>query len=742
MSLPEIFRLLAQKWLLLLLVPLVLGASSFYFARDLLVVYSSDTTIYTGIASGYSLTGNASADFNATNNAFDNLVNLITARSTKQEVLCRLLAQDLWDTRRHPDYLSLYRYEDLREYLPATQRQQLTGPTPEVTLENVRTMAEKGSPNAVRKLLDSKNATYSLYALKKLTATHMGSSDLIKLEFESHEPELCRNTLSLVTQVFLAQSKNLRESQTTSVIAYYEAELKRAKTRLDKAEAENLAFNRNNNIINYDAQSHNVATEKEALATQLTETNQQYAGAQAALQAVNRKLGSQQAALLSSRAVIEQRQKLSRLNASLADQQLFGQQDAGGTAEARRLQAEADNAARAIQNNVNTYYQQSTTPAGVPNKELLGEWVQNMVLVESNRAKLGVMNRRREDFEREYQRMAPLGATLKRIAREIELAEKAYLEVLASLNASKATKQNTQLTANLKIVDSPNLPTQPKSNPLLLLVLLSTIGGLVLTAGTVVGLGLLDHTLQTPEKTSQQTGLPVAGLVLANPAAPALRQQMLQQRSLEQLARFLLLKANTAVRPGPFLVGIGSVQAGEGKTMLCQALAAQCHRMGISVLVIYPAGADSGPADEAPTLFYPAETAAVHGWSLEQLLVHAAPRPINGQATSLALHPADNHLAEVPSRPLEQLLAHATPQPTAGQAAPKLVLVEFPALREAALPVGLLRKLGQVLLTVRATRAWRPADRQAVDQLRAATSAPIEVVLTNVTQAHAEAALS
>ncbi|GAA4048117.1 hypothetical protein GCM10022409_38110 [Hymenobacter glaciei] len=706
MSVPELFRLLARKWALLLLVPLVLGASTWFFARELPTAYSSDTTIYTGIASGYSLAGNASADYNATNNAFDNLTNLITARSTKQEVLCRLLAQDLWDTRQHPEYLPLSRYEDLREGLPATQRQQLTASTLEATQEAVRTMAEADNSNAVRKLLDAKNATYSLNALKKLTATHLGFSDLIKVEFESHDPELCQNTLSLVTQVFLSQSKNLRESQTTSVIAYYETELKRAKERLDKAESENLAFNRANNIINYDAQSQNVATEKEALATQLTETNQQYAGAMAALRAVNGKLGSQQSAILSSREVVEQRRKLSQVNASLADQQLFGQQNAEGTAKARQLQAEADAAAQAIQNNVNTYYAQSNTPGGIPNKDLLGEWVQNMVLVESNKAKLAVMDRRRDEFEREYQRMAPLGASLKRIAREIDLAEKNYLAVLANLNASKATQQNTQLTANLKIVDQPNLPAQPKSNPLLLLLLLSTIGGLVLTAGTVAGLGLLDRTLQTPEKASRQTGLPVAGLLLANHAAPTARQQELQQRSLEQLARYLLLKSNTTTAPGPFLVGIGSVQGQEGKTTLCQALATCCHTMGMSVMALYPAGTDGLATGEVPTLYYPAETAAVQAW------------------------------------PLEQLLVHATPRQPAGQPLPKVVLVEFPALREGALPVGLLRQLGQVFLTVSATRAWRPADRQAVDQLRAATPAPIEMVLTGVTEAHAQEAIS
>ena len=102
MSLSDILRLLARKWLLLLLVPLVLSVSTFYFGRHLPKTYSSDTTIYTGIASGYSLTGNAGADFNSTNNAFDNLVNLITARSTKEEVVYQLLATHLWQTSQQP----------------------------------------------------------------------------------------------------------------------------------------------------------------------------------------------------------------------------------------------------------------------------------------------------------------------------------------------------------------------------------------------------------------------------------------------------------------------------------------------------------------------------------------------------------------------------------------------------------------------------------------------------------------
>ena len=195
MSLSEILRLLGRKWMLLLLVPLVLSASTYFFARNLPKIYASDTTIYTGIASGYSLTGNAAAEYTTTNNAFDNLINLITSRSTKEEVVFNLLASHLWDTRNHPEYLAYEEYEDLREKLPASLRQTLTGATREATLENIRNYAKSDNNNAIQRLLKSSNPTYSLTALDMISASRIGSSDLIRLYFESHNPEIARTTL-------------------------------------------------------------------------------------------------------------------------------------------------------------------------------------------------------------------------------------------------------------------------------------------------------------------------------------------------------------------------------------------------------------------------------------------------------------------------------------------------------------------------------------------------------------------
>ena len=698
MSIPEALRLLKRRWPWLLLLPLVLAAATYFFARRQPLVYASDTTLYTGIVSGYSLSGNAEADFNLVNNAYDNITNLATARATKTEALLRLLASHLWRSSRQPALLSIAPTDALATALPAALRQRLLGTDSAATLANVRAYALASDTNRVARLLQAPSGTYALASLDNLTAKRLNSSDLFRMEYESRNPQLSRTTLVLVTQTLLDEERGLHAGQAAPVVKYYEDEVARTKARLDKAEASNLAFNRSNNIINYGEQSKNIANEKEALAGSLTEMNQQYAGSQAALAAVRSRLGKRTNALQSSQQLLEQRQQLSRLNAAIANERLFGQQQEQGSSTSRvaQLQAEADKASQSLRTSVGNYYTRDNSAEGIPAKDLLDELVRNTLAVDEARAKLGVMNRRQQDFDREYQRMAPLGATLGRIEREIDLAEKAYLAALASLNSSKSNAQNVALTNNLKVVDPPNLPTGPKSSKVILLTAGAGIAGLVLVASIVLAMGLLDSSLRSPLVATRRTGLTVAGLT-PDTAAPAANLATLEQRGTDQLVQHLLLKANLrAPGSGPLVVGVASMHAGVGKTTLTHSLATRAHSLGLPVLALYPSGSVLPAQSAAPASQYAAPEAAVL------------------------------------ATPLAQLVAKAAGAGAASLAAARLVLVELPALREAALPAGVLRELGLVLLAVPATHTWAFADKQALRELRTATPAPVELVLVRV----------
>jgi polysaccharide biosynthesis transport protein len=102
MSFLHFLKLLSKNLLWLLLIPMVLAGTIYYFTRNETKVYASESTIYTGIASGYSLNGSTKADFYSTSNAFDNLLSLIESRETKQDVSIDLIAEHLFLKKTRP----------------------------------------------------------------------------------------------------------------------------------------------------------------------------------------------------------------------------------------------------------------------------------------------------------------------------------------------------------------------------------------------------------------------------------------------------------------------------------------------------------------------------------------------------------------------------------------------------------------------------------------------------------------
>ena len=699
MSPADILRIFLRHWKLLLAVPLVLGGALFYATRHEQKSYASETTIYTGIASGYSLTGNSESDYFRTSNAFDNLLSLIKSRETKEGAACYLLASHLQLKELNPALLNWASLSRMRTVVPTELRKKLTGPTLADTRRNVVAYASADDTNELYRLLNSHDPVYSVEALGKVNATRLNTSDLVNLELEAEDPAICRASLELTTEVFLAAYRSLRMGQTADVILYYEAETAKALKSLNAAEDKFLAFNRDNNIINYYEQTKYIAGEREYLNSDVNKIEMQRAASAAALAAVEKKLANRGAALLSSSELLLLRRKLEQLQVEIANRQLFASQREGAAQPVQPLQAQADETVQAIRTTLNDHYSQLNSVTGIPSKGLLDEWVRNMLDVTANDARLRVMAKRKGEFMEEYHKMAPLGAMLKRIEREIELTQKTYFALLTSLNDSKASQQNNELTTNLKIVAPPFLPSQAKGGKRLVVVAGGAFGGFFFVAATLLAMGLLDKSLRMPAVAQQQTGLPVLGLLPAHPTGllkktkkppknPQPFDNSYAQAATEHLARQVLRRVSAAASPAPFVVGVLSPLRGEGKTTVAQALARRCDAIGLPTLVLYPEGTNAGPADEH-THYYAPELATLHRWNLAELTQH-----------------------------------HATDF--------KLIVIEFPAVLEATYPVTLLPQLHLALLTLKASRVWQATDRQALAELRTATAAPVEVVLYGV----------
>jgi len=118
MNIIVLLRLLRKHIVLLLLTPILLAGLVMYFTKTPSFTYSSETTLFTGIASGSSVEMDKSLNYFATNTAFDNLINVINSRQTQQEVAIRLLAQHLLLSDSDPRYISRKSLDYIKEITP------------------------------------------------------------------------------------------------------------------------------------------------------------------------------------------------------------------------------------------------------------------------------------------------------------------------------------------------------------------------------------------------------------------------------------------------------------------------------------------------------------------------------------------------------------------------------------------------------------------------------------------------
>jgi len=212
------------------------------------------------------------------------------------------------------------------------------------------------------------------------------------------------------------------------------------------------------------------------------------------------------------------------------------------------------------------------------------------IAYEEAKASLVVLSRRKIDFIKTYQRFAPLGAMLKRIEREITVAEQSYLELLRSLNLAKMRQQNLQMATNIRIVDPPYFPIMANPSKAKYLVLAAAIIGFILVAFIILVLEYFDASLKTPNRISEKIGLKLAGAYpLFDSANDAKDLVYVSNRLIEMIVQNIKLKLkHNSLYPSskPYLILFFSTEEGVGKSFVAGKIANKLRTYGDKVLML------------------------------------------------------------------------------------------------------------------------------------------------------------
>lgn len=828
----------------------------FYFTRKPTYSYSSETTLYTGIASGSSVEMDKSLSFFATNTAFDNLINVIKSRETQQEVAIRLLAQHLMLEHFDNKYISRQSYIRLRQITPAyveklivkkkseivrvdkrpeineqdsnnagakagneevihhtvraketlysisrmygvtveqivESNDQVKGglktdqiltinknspdfssrvpgneDTPETdtniavknfsfssldssasaslappsinkeayeqTVLNLKAFMAGSDTNFVYKLLYFNHPHYSLNSISRIRVQRIGSSDLVKLNYDSDDPGICQQTLAILTDVCIRNYKGIKENRSDAVVKYFEYQVKQAAARLQVGENKLLKFNEDHNIINYYEQSKAVAIVKEDLDVDYNNMRIKLAGTQAAIKRIEEKLGNQQEIQRINTTIIDKRNQLGDVNTKIATIETIGRTDSTDNQSLVQLKVKAEKLKDEMRNAVSNLYNYDNTTEGLHISSLLNDWLKNIIIYEDTKAGLAVLGDRITEFQKQYSIYAPAGANIKRIEREINVSEQEFLELLHGLNMAKLKMQDAELSSSIKAVDPPFYPLSPNPTKRKLLIIVAALLGFILVLGTILAMEYFDETLKNPKRASKILKLIPVGIfprVFLNTGS--LNFPFIANRLLEIIVQHLALyPKDKPFGTGPRIIIIFSTLSNEGKTTMAGNIAVKLKNQGKKVLVLNYSGeslheaeiSQTGYSEMLPSINSTDHSERKHKFSFLNRLLGYKDNRVDFDSPFLddpdSLLTGDEHViydvnaAFYSSENYKDLVRG---NPSVAYSNPDYVLLEIPDIISYPYPAELIKSASLSLLVCRANHVWSEADKSALD---------------------------
>ncbi|MBK6964359.1 MAG: hypothetical protein IPH20_10565 [Bacteroidales bacterium] len=827
MNIIDLLRLLKKHLVLLLITPVIMASLVYYMTQKPVLIYSSETTLYTGIASGSTVEMDKSLSFFATNTAFDNLINVIKSRETQQEVAIRLLAMHLLMDQYDPKYISRQSFIALRQITPkhiekliARKSGQTSKPAKsdikktvnklpgnldngkeirnpentndetnpndtlnfdstqvqkdfsfssldstsasdalpasmneevyEKTVQNLKDYMAGSDTNFVYKLLNYKHPHYSLNAISKLTVKRIGNSDLVKLNYDSNDPGICKQTLVFFTDVCIKNYKNIKENRSDAVVKYFQYQVHQASIRLRLGEDKLLKFNKDQNIINYYEQSKAVAIVKENLDVSYHEMRIKLAGNQAAIRRIEEKLGNQQQIQLNNASIVEKRNQLADINSKIATIETINNSNETDSIDNQSLvkyKIRAEKLKDELKQSINSLYNFNNTTEGLHITNLLNDWLKNVIQYEDLKAGLAVLGDRIIDFQKQYAIYAPAGANIKRIEREINVSEQEFLELLHGLNMAKLKMQDAELSASIKAVDPPFFPLSPNPTKRSLLVMVAAVFGFIIVLGIIVAMEYFDGTMKNPKKAAGVLKLKALGIFpKVFLKTGTLNFPFVANRLLEIIIQHIGLLPKSVGEEPKTLVFFSTLK-NEGKTVLCSNIAQKLKKQGKKVLVLNYSKeslhlmevSQTGYSEEAPEVKTEEKISKKNrGLLLSRLLGYPDIRvdydsPFLGnpaEVLDIEEHTFYNIDSQYFSANTYKDLIHVSQNITNNK--PDYVLLEIPNLLSYPYPIDLIKSAALSVLVCRANHVWSEADKSALENIMKLTPDEPQFVLNGV----------
>ncbi|MCH8553964.1 MAG: hypothetical protein LAT76_02330 [Schleiferiaceae bacterium] len=695
MEIKDLLRQLYGKWWLFVIFPTMLAGLVYYLTGKTPKVYESSAVVYTGVASGKSFDiggGGVRYDFNKSNNAFDNLILTVRSRQTLEIVGLKLLAQHLSLEEENGLIIAQgNKLEVVEQFDPETFKELVVRGDEKKTYE-LLTAYYNSRPSSVVHYLLAEHPFYAPMKISgKLKASRKFTSDMLELVYESTDPGVCKNTLSLLVETFMERHQKMRGRENESAVRYFQEQLEKAYQKLQESEARLKTFISQNGILNFYEQGKNLDNYRNDVEKDEQQTRMTIAGAESTLKKLEEEIAKATARSEIVDSLYQLRQESVKIRGQIMAGNLYGVADQERE-ERLRLKLESNN--EKIKQFVSGLYRNDFSIEGIPLSEILQEWLHVFLERERQLSTLTVARETREFIERRVDYFAPLGAELKKLEREVTVHENQYLSILHGLNQANLQKQSSEMAENMEVVDDPYFPRNPQGSKRLILVAGSFFAGVMLILALIVLKLLLDNTVRTVDRAEKYSGLKCIGYYG--------EQEQIQQKKLEIPAVNLMctrqlvsqLKVLSDVNK-PYsdsnIITICSSKENEGKTHIARQIAEYMQELYGDVLLV-----SHKDSEEAASLEYLCQHYEIKHDFLELEDISA--------------------------------LTHGDKPANAFS----YIILVLPPYELASLPFKLMQRAAELVYVIDSTRIWTKSDSKLMDLLLNMKSVNTWVVLNKM----------
>lgn len=573
--------LFRQRWLIII-GTVLLTSLVYYLTRHMKGGYDVKATLYTGVASGYSLENDKRTDWSTVQNSMDNLISIIQAESTLKRVSLRLFARVLiqGDPVKEQNGITPssynYTYNHLKNSPPGNEILKLIDKSSEdKTVANLETYMRPHKENYIYGLFYYSHPYYSYNALKNIKVQRRLTSDLLDISYSSGDPGIAYNTVSILMSEFVEEYRRIRYGETDKVIKYFEEELKRIGKKLNMEEEDLTKYNVEKRIINYLDETKEIAAISKEYELREQDALFAFNSSESMLAELERHMDSNAKQVLQNMEFVDKLREASSLTGKISETEAMTDSKKKDTQSLTGDKKRLSEVRQELNDLATSYIGHKYTKEGASRASIIDQWLEQTLLYEKAKAELKIVQDARKELNGRYVFFAPVGTTIKQKERMINFTERNYLTVLQSYNEALLRKKNLEMTsATLKVLNEPTYPISANSTNRKQIVFAACAVIFLMIVALILLVEMLDRTLRDASRTTRVTGYKVIGAVPTTSSSRygAFTKAYVEQ-SVSELSNSILRFLTERKSPGVFIINIFSISENSGEeeigNMIC-----------------------------------------------------------------------------------------------------------------------------------------------------------------------------